>query len=234
MLCVQHRYCPFPDGLYLLNKLSHFYLAIRDQLDAKSVIVNGLSAKKLRQLCEEQSSGDVCAHIAIYENKNDHVVTGHSDAVDAVADGASGAGADKVKEIDTIEGFHTPLLNDLCEQLKIYLTKVDFKDPQTPVITGVDAKEVCRAKKAQDAIMRQIIEPLYWNNVLKQFAETDIIIVPAPSKVLVAELSAYYPHKIVVGIETMADMEELRVFIEGNESLIVPQEEVLIEQLQGQ
>ncbi len=218
----------FPDGLYLLNKLSHFYQAIRDELDVKSVIVNGLSAKKLRQLCEEQCSEEVCAHIAVYEKKNDHVVSGHSDAVNAVADNAADAGADKVKVIDAAEGFHTPLLNELVEQLKIYLTKVDFKDTQIPIITGINAQEVCRAKKVQDAIMRQIVEPLNWNNVLKQFAGTDILIVSAPSKSLVVELSAYYPDKKIIGIDTMADLGELQALIKrgGGE----PQVELILEE----
>ena len=131
-----------------------------------------------------------------YENKNGHVVTGQTDVVDAIAEGASDAGAQKVKEIEAAEGFHTPLLNDLVEQLKIYLTKVDFKDPQMPLIMGVTGKEVCRAKKAQDAIMRQIVEPVNWSVVLKQCEAADILIIPAPSKTLVAEVSAHYPQKV--------------------------------------
>ena len=66
----------------------------------------------------------------------------------------------KVKEVDAEEGFHTPLLNELAQQLKIYLTKVDFKDPQIPVITGINGKEIFLAKKAQDAIIRQIVRTI--------------------------------------------------------------------------
>ncbi len=223
----------FPDGLYILSKLSLFYEAMREQLDAKSVIVNGLTAKRLKEICEEHSSPDACAHIAIYENKNGHVVTGQTDVVDAVAEGASDAGAQKVKEIEAAEGFHTPLLNDLVEQLKIYLTKVDFKDPQMPLIMGVTGKEVCRAKKAQDAIMRQIVEPVNWSVVVKQCADADIIVIPAPSKTLIAEVSAAYPKKIVVGIDTMADIEIFKSLLKERlaEAVVIPQEESIQPQL---
>lgn len=220
----------FPDGLYLLGKLSLFYDTMREQLDAKSVIVNGLSGKKLKEICEEQSSKDACAHIAIYENKNDHVVTGQTDVVDAVAEGASDAGAQKVKEIESAEGFHTPLLNDLAEQLKIYLTKVDFKDPQIPLIMSINGKETCRAKKAQDAVMRQIVEPVNWTSVLKQCSDADLIIIPAPSKALVGEVAAYYPQKTVIGIETMADIEALKAFLKERlveEEVLVPLEQMV-------
>lgn len=220
----------FPDGLYLLTKLSQFYTNIREELDAKSIIINGLSARKLKAICEESSSGKCNAHIAIYENKTEHIVSGHADAVDAVAEGASEAGADKPQEVESAEGFHTPLLNDLVEQLRIYLTKVDFKDPQIPVITNIDGKEVCRAKKAQDAVMRQIVEPVYWNNVIKQFADMDVIIVPAPSKILVEELKTWYPDKKIVGLETMADFETVKNMVtelNNNETnMMVPPSEV--------
>lgn len=204
-----------PDGLYLLSKLSQFYGAMREELDAKSVVVNGLPAKKLEQLCEEltkELEGE--AHIAVYENKVEHIVSGTADAVEALADSASDAGASKVKNLKVAEeGFHTPLLRDLAMQLKIYLTKVDFKEPKIPVVTGINGKEAYRAQKVQDAIIRQIVEPIHWNMVLKQFAETDMILVPAPSKALVAELMALYPDKIILGIDTMADLETLHGYL---------------------
>ena len=202
------------------------------QLDAKSVLVNGLSAKRLKEICEEHSSPEACAHIAI-ENRNGHVVTGHTDVVDAVAEGASDAGAQKVKEIDAAEGFHTPLFNDLVEQLKIYLTKVDFKDPQMPLIMGVTGKEVCRAKKAQDAIMRQIVEPVNWSVVVKQCADADMIIIPAPSKTLIAEVSAVYPKKTIIGIDTMADVEMFKSLLREHleKTVVLSQEESIQPQI---
>ncbi len=203
----------FPDGLYLLSKLSQFYTAMREELDAKSVVVNGLASRKLKQICEEQNTPNSCAHIAIYENKLDHIVSGHSTAVDAIVDSASDAGAGKIKEVDAIEGFHTPLLQGLAEHLKMYLTKVDFKDPQIPLIMGINGKETCLAKKAQDAIIRQIAEPFHWDTMLKQFASVDMIIIPAPAKSLVAEVREFFPHKIVVGVDTVADLQSLRAYM---------------------
>lgn len=214
----------FPDGLYLIKKLAHFYINIRQQLDVKSVVIDGLSARKLNQICKENSSDDCRAHIAIYEHNN-HLVTGHPDAVDAVAECASDCCGGKIKESESPDGFHTPLLNDLSDQLKIYLTKVDFKDLQIPLITSTDCKEVCLAKKAQDAIMRQIIKPIYWNSVLKQFSDADVLIIPAPAKSLVAEVKAFYPDKIVVGIDNLADLDILKTLLEQRQVITpVPSE----------
>lgn len=200
----------FPDALYLIKKLAHFYSNIREELDAKSVTIDGISAKKLDLICKENSTAECCAQIAIYENKHAYQVTGHTEAVNAVIESVEDSSSATVEEIDSIEGFHSPLLNDLAAQLKIYLTKIDFKDLQIPLITSTDGKEVLKAKKAQDAIMRQIVKPVYWSNVLKQFASVDLIIVPAPSKHLVSEVKSYYPDKTVIGIDTLADIDILK------------------------
>ena len=203
----------FPDGLYLLSKLSQFYLAMREELNAKTIVVKGLASRKLKQICDHYTSSDAYAHIAIYENKYDHIVSGHAGAVDAIAASALEAGARKAKEINAIEGFHTPLLKGLAEHLKMYLTKVDFKDLQIPLIMGINGKETCLAKKTQDAIIKNIAEPLYWDTVLKQFSSVDLIIIPAPSKLLVAEVKEYFPNKMVVGVDTIADLQSLRAYI---------------------
>jgi [acyl-carrier-protein] S-malonyltransferase len=200
----------FPDGLYLLTKLSYFYTQIRDQLDVKSVMVDGLSAKKLNQLCKETSNVTCCAHISIYDRKKEHTVTGHSDAVNVIAEMASDAGADVIRKIESEEGFHTPLLNDLAQQLKVYLTKVDVKDLTIPFISSVNVREIYQAKKAQDVIIGHIVKPLYWYDVLKQLADSQLLIVLTPAKSMTMELRDYYPDKTIIGIDTMADLEALK------------------------
>lgn len=223
----------FPDGLYLLNKLANFYIQYRENIDVKNVMVDGLSAKQLEMICKENSSKGSEANISVYENKTEHMISGHSAAVDAVAQTASDAGADKVKSVKVEEGFHTPLLSDLFDQLKIYLTKVDFKDTNISVITNVDAKPVITANKIQDAVMRQIVEPLYWHSVLKKFATMDLIIIPAPSKLLYNEVQAYFPDKKVISVSQPNDIELLKNLIQEYEEAqkILVQEPIKLEKM---
>lgn len=198
----------FPDGLYLLSKLSKFYTEIRENLDIKSVLVNGISSRKLNQLCKDHSSDDCQAHISVYENQKEHVVTGNTQAIDLLIQDLKLNS--NIKNFDLEEGLHSPLLNQLLDQIKIYLTKVDFKDLSIPLISSISAKEICNAKKAQIALINQIVKPIYWQNVIKQFGMMDVIIVPAPSKYLVTELKSVYPDKQIIGVDTMADIEVLK------------------------
>ncbi len=203
-----------PDGLYLLTKFSQFYNEIAEDLEAKTVIISGLSERSVKQLIKDQAEAEHYAYITAIEGDR-VLISGHNDAVDAFAEAAQEAGSRKVKTIDAVEGFHTPLLKDIAEQLRIYLTKVDFKDPQVDLISGTTGKVIDCAEKAEDSIIRQIVMPLNWKKVLKQCADHDMIVVPGPSKMIVAELSLLYPDKMIIGIESMADIQLLQTILAG-------------------
>lgn len=203
----------FADGLYLLKKLAEFYLNIRQTLDVKSVVIDGLSSRKLKEICGNNTSDEGSAQIAIYESEREHLVSGHSDAVDAVMQQASDEGANKIKIAEAQDALHTPILNNLSNQLKLYLNKVDFKDLEIPLITGLSGKEIYKAKKAQDSIMGQIIKPVYWLSVLRQFAQVDVILIMAPAKSLMQEVRALYPDKVIIAIDCIADIKTMLEFI---------------------
>lgn len=195
----------FPDGLYILNKLGKFYSAIIQNMQIKSIVISGVSAKVIEEICKDK------AHVAIYETKLEHKISGDSIVIDEIAKSLSSY-SDNIKIINATQqdkGFHTPLLNELVKQLTIYLTKIDFKDLKIPLITSINGKEAYSAQKIQDGIMGQITKPVYWNSVMKKFAEFDIIMVSAPVKMLIEEIESYYPKKQIIGISSMADIEKV-------------------------
>ncbi len=204
----------FPDGLYFISKMAQFYTGILKELEIKSILVEKLSGPKLKQICLEQSSEMANAQISVYETKSDHIVTGHIEAVEQVAKKAVLAGAKIRKTCEAVDGLHTPIAQQLFDQLKIYLNKIDFKDLEIPLITNTSAKSIVTAKKAEQAVMQQIVKPVCWSNILKQFVDMDIIIIPAPAKGLVADIKAYYPNKIVVGVDNIADLESFKLVLQ--------------------
>ncbi|CDK30432.1 ACP S-malonyltransferase [Candidatus Babela massiliensis] len=204
----------FPDGLYLLKKLSDFYTKIKQQIDVKTVVIDGLSSRDVKKICKENSSQDNSAQISVYSKDSEHMVTGNTSAVEAVAKSASSKGADKVTKFNLEEALHNPLLREIFDQLKLYLTKVDFKDLLIPMISCINGKEVISAQSAQNLIMDLIIKPICWNNVLKQFSDMDIIIIPSPSKNFVSEIRNFYPNKAIIGIESLLDIDNLKAILE--------------------
>ena len=204
-----------PDGLYLLNKFSRFYAEVQDNLNMRTVVIAGLTDKQLKQLCTD-------VEVTVYEHDR-YLVSGSLEAIDAFVEKARELGCRRVKNVDAVEGYHMPVLQGIMDQLKVYLTKVDFYDPEIPLITGIDGKQVTTAEKAQEVLMRQIVEPLNWKSVLKQFVDCDMLLIPGPSKVLASELAQIFPNKIILGIETMADIEMLQSIVHGTEAESVVQ-----------
>ena len=204
-----------PDGLYLLNKFSRFYTDIQDTLNMRTVVISGLSEKQLTSLC-------VDVKVTVFEHDR-YLVSGSLEAVDAFIEKARDLGCKRVKNVDAVEGYHMPALQAIKDQLMVYLTKVDFYDPEIPLVTGIDGKIITTAQKAQEVLMRQIVEPLNWKSVLKQFAYYDMLLVPGPSKMLAFELAQIFPDKIILGIETMAHIELLQSIVHGTEAESVVQ-----------
>lgn len=208
----------FADGLYLLKKLSQFYSAARQELDVKTIIVEGLSVKDLKQICAENSSDNNMAQISVYSKDSENIVSGHREAIKSVVEQAFLRGAEKITCLEIEEALHTPLLKDMLDQLKMYLTKVDFKDLKIPMLSCVSGKHITSSQSAQNVIMSQIIKPIYWKSMLKKFSEMDLIIVPSPSKLLVQEIKLLYNDKIVIGIDTLEDLASLKTILESNQN----------------
>lgn len=224
----------FPDGLYLLNKLGNFYTQTRESLDVKAIMIDGLSARKLKKICKDHSDNhEGEAKIAIYETKTEHVVVGNPDVIADVIESVKEEG-EKVRKSKLEEGLHSPFVSELVNQIKMYLTKVDFKDVNVQLVTNVDAKPVINARDVQSAVMRQIVEPLYWFDVLKQFANIDLILIPAPAKMLLQEVQAYYPEKKVVAIQHPDDLVALKELISSMQAPSELETEIQIDAISEQ
>ncbi len=207
----------FPDGLYILNKFSQVYSPIQDELLVRTVIIKGMNDRKVKQLCDEHD-----VHVTVSESDR-NLVTGTFEAIELFVESARQAGSGRIKDADTVEGYHTELLQHVMEHVTLYLTKVDFYDPEVTFISCLDGKQIKKAKKVHESLMGQMVSPLNWKSVLKQFADYDMLLVPGPSKMLVAELSSLFPDKIIMGIETMADIERLQAIIHEGEAETVVQ-----------
>ncbi len=198
----------FADGLYLLNKLALFYNQIKESLNIKSILVIGSSRAQLELLCKQyQEDEQSTTYIAIYESESHHILSGPIEVIDALTAFIKRKRMARVKKYEFPNGLHTPVLLDLEKQLRLYLTKVDFKDLSIPFISSVSLKKVVKASDVENALMSQIGAPLYWHDVIKKFNTCDIILIPSPSKILCNEISSYYPDKKVISINKPSDIE---------------------------
>jgi len=203
-----------PDGLYLLNKLALFYQELLTGIDVRMIHVRSVDAHVLATLCEHASRADDRAVIACYNAPTEHIVSGSKTVIEYIQqrifDLDGGATA---QDMPLEFGLHSPLMEPVARNLKIYLEKVDFKNVQIPWLSGIDGRIILHGEEIKQRVIAQIVSPIHFQQVLQAVHEYDILVALGPGSQLGRLIAAYYPEKQYVTINTMADIESLKNMI---------------------
>ena len=205
----------FPDGLYLTKKLASFYEEALPGMDVAIIKVDNLDERSLKKLCKEFNE-DI--EIAAYNSDMQHILSGKSAAINKIKLILKKIENVKVHDLNPGMGLHSQLMNNIAEQYKIYLEKVDFKDLQIPFISNINAKEIVIGKKVKDYLVKSINLPIKWNKIMDNLADYDLIIEIGPGKGLSELIKTKYPEKTVISFNTKSDLEEIKklLFKENN------------------
>ena len=125
--------------------------------------VLGLETEVVHEVCEEAAcaTGGICA-VANLNAPGQIVIAGHRGAVDRAAEVAKKRGARRSMLLPVSAPFHSPLMASAREAMKPLLEATEFRDPQMPVITNVDARPLYEGAAVRGALVRQIDSPVRW------------------------------------------------------------------------
>jgi [acyl-carrier-protein] S-malonyltransferase len=203
----------FPDGLYLLNKFALFYQELLGTVDVAVVRVIGVQTKQLQKLCDQASDGQLqAAFIGIYEAPDQHVVTGTRQAIEKLRDELAATEA-TVADLDVEVGLHSPLMDTVATQFKMYLEKVDFKNLRAPLITNVTAQTIDQGEEVKINVVEHIHRPLLWHNVLTCLNDCELLVEIGPGTTLTSYLKTMYPEKAVISVNKRSDFDELHTLV---------------------
>lgn len=126
-----------------------------------------LDGDAVQSLVEEAAaeSGRVIL-AANYNTPQQTVVSGERDAVALVMSKArerKGRGV----ELRVSGAFHSPLMAEANRELAPLLEKTAWNTPRFPVFCNVDAKPVHNGEGAKKSLLRQMISPVFWVNILR-------------------------------------------------------------------
>ena len=200
----------FPDGLYLLNKFSSFYQEALDSMDISMIRILGKTTKEVEQICRLVTKNKNDLAIAFYDGHYDHVVVGSRDNIGLLHNALETAEHVTVEYPALEIGLHSHFMNDSVEQFKIYLEKVDFKDENIPMISGIDGSIVTRGDDIKERFIQHFLEPFKFTAIIDALKDYDYIIISAPSTSLAKKIKEYYPEKNIVTIEKEGDVEALK------------------------
>ncbi len=155
----------FADALRLVRRRGQLMQeAVPVGAGAMAAII-GLDADAIAGIAADAAqSGDqpeVCA-VANLNGPGQTVIAGNKGAVDRAVVLARERGARKATLLAVSAPFHSPLMRPAREGMAPLLAAAEFRDPQVPVVTNVDAAPVTTGEAARDALVRQIDSPVRW------------------------------------------------------------------------
>ncbi len=102
------------------------------------------------------------------------VIAGHAAAVKRACEAALAAGASRAIPLQVSAPFHCALMEPAARRLSAVLDSVTFCDPSIPVYTNVDAAVVTTAAASRDALGRQVVSSVRWEEEILKMAQDGI------------------------------------------------------------
>lgn len=201
----------FPDGLYLLNKYANFYQDALKNMNVQAIRIKGVDSKTIEDLCFKSGAN---VFVAIYESPMEHVVTGEKKSIERVRDLViSHNPKAEIDYEDVAIGLHSPLMDPVIKQFKMYLEKVDFKNLSLPLIDSVDGRLIDQGIAIREQELKRIKSPVVWMRVMQALKEYDLVISIGPGTELAKQVKDLYPDKYVISINKPADIIELKKIV---------------------
>jgi [acyl-carrier-protein] S-malonyltransferase len=144
----------------------------------------GLQRNIVEDICLSVSYGYVSP--ANFNAPSQVVIAGEKRAVEEAMKMAKEAGAKRVFAIAVSAPSHCTLMVDASERLSKLLDEVVFADPVVPVVNNADALFLTNGEKIKSSLIKQLNNPLLWEDSIQNIADTgiNIFIEVGPGRIL--------------------------------------------------
>lgn len=126
------------------------------------VALIGADAKAVEEAVAGASGVVVAAN---YNTPRQIVLSGEKAALDEVTDGLKG----RKVPLEVAGAFHSPLMESAAREMEGLLDAVEFSEPEVPVVSGMDGELLTDAASIKSALMRQMLSPVRWVDVIGRF-----------------------------------------------------------------
>lgn len=116
-----------------------------------------------------EEAGRESGELLVAANYNTPAQTVISGAKSAVALACQKAKSHKGKgiELKVSGAFHSPMMTEANQELCRQLEKQEWHDPKFPVYCNVDGKPAHKAEQVKQSLLRQMISPVFWVNLIR-------------------------------------------------------------------
>ena len=172
----------------------------------------GLDDDTVRTVCSEgaRESGGVVEAVN-FNAPAQVVIAGHKAAVEKACELAKTKGAKRALPLPVSAPFHSSLLKPASDQLREYLSSVDVKVPQIPLVNNVDVAVVSEPAAIKDALVRQAAGAVRWVECVQAMAKGGVthVIECGPGKVLAGLTKRIDANLVGAAIVDPASLDEV-------------------------
>ena len=175
----------FADAVAAVRSRGRFMQeAVPEGVGAMAAVL-GVDREILERACASSARGEIVS-CANFNGPGQIVIAGHKSAVERACAAALAAGAKRAIPLQVSAPFHCALMRPAADRLAPVLAAVTFSDPACPVYTNVDASPVREGGPARDALLRQVENPVRWDEEVARMIEDgfDTFVEFGPGKVL--------------------------------------------------
>ncbi|SET40319.1 ACP S-malonyltransferase [Thorsellia anophelis] len=176
---------PFADAIKLVELRGQLMQqAVPAGEGAMSAII-GLSDEKIAEACDIAAENEIVSPVN-YNSPGQVVIAGNKQAVERANILCKEAGAKRALLLPVSVPSHCLLMKPIAEIFKSALEKISLNSPLIPVINNVDVTMLTESKSIQDALVRQLYNPVKWSQSMQFLAEQGVtqLIEMGPGKVL--------------------------------------------------
>ncbi|NDD03358.1 MAG: ACP S-malonyltransferase [Proteobacteria bacterium] len=187
--------------------------------------VIGLDDDKVKDICNAASTGNDCLVVpANFNAPSQVVIAGHAAGVDRFAKLANGSDnphwkARKIIPLNVSAPFHCPLMADTANAFLPFLEKINWSDPQFPIVSNLDAK-LRNTGNVSSILKDQIDHPVLWTSCVQTLERHGIktYIEMGPSRVLSGLVKRIVEGASTLSIDSLEDFQKLESFLKETQN----------------
>ncbi|PLT49581.1 bacillomycin D biosynthesis malonyl-CoA transacylase BamD [Bacillus amyloliquefaciens] len=151
----------FQDAVTLVRERGILMQNADSQQQGAMAAVTHLSLQTLQEICSKVSTEDFPAGVACMNSEQQHVISGHRQAVERVIKMAEEKGA-AYTYLNVSAPFHSSMIRSASEQFQTVLHQYSFRDAAWPIISNVTARPYSSGNSISEHLKQHMTMPVRW------------------------------------------------------------------------
>lgn len=199
----------FGEGVGLVRERGRLMQKASRRRPGAMAAILGLDEFALEQVCAETG-----VELANINTEDQIVISGDKRAVARAMDLSLARGAKKVIPLQVSGAFHSSLMYQAQQGLVEAVAKLDFRDPQMPIVANSSATPLTTAAQVREELTTGLCQCVHWKSSVEYMVGSGVsrFVEFGPGRVLASLIK-----RIDRGVEaiTLSDPESIRKLAEG-------------------